>query len=91
MSAPLKPFETDLFLDDFKKLKRLTGAIGKLNGLMLEVAVCPKTGTGHPKPLSGYGDREVWSRHITGKHRLIYEIKPDSVVFISCHGHYDDH
>ncbi|MDR1401595.1 MAG: type II toxin-antitoxin system YoeB family toxin [Puniceicoccales bacterium] len=32
----------------------------------------------------------MWSRHITEKHRLIYEIREDSVVFIACHGHYDD-
>jgi Txe/YoeB family toxin of Txe-Axe toxin-antitoxin module len=33
----------------------------------------------------------VWSRHITEEHRLIYEIRQDSVVFIACHGHCDDH
>jgi hypothetical protein len=51
----------------------------------------PRTGLGHPKPLAGYGSREVWSRHIRGKHRLVYEIKSDCIVFIACYGHYQDH
>ncbi|MDR1457742.1 MAG: type II toxin-antitoxin system YoeB family toxin [Puniceicoccales bacterium] len=65
--------------------------IGKLRELVEEVLLHPRTGLGHPKPLAGYGDREVWSRHISGKHRLVYEIKSDCIVFIACYGHYRDH
>ena len=90
MREPLRSIEADLFLEGFKKLKKVAGAVSKLDTLMREIVLHPQTGTGHPKPLSGYGDREVWSRHITDKHRLIYEIRQDSVVFIACHGHYDD-
>jgi toxin YoeB len=71
--------------------KREPHVVRKLRELVEEVFCHPKTGTGHPKPLAGYGKREVWSRHISGKHRLIYEIKTDSVVFIACYGHYDDY
>ncbi|MDR1401941.1 MAG: type II toxin-antitoxin system YoeB family toxin [Puniceicoccales bacterium] len=90
MSAPLESIEADCFLDGFKKLKKVAGAVRKLDNLMRKVAMHPEVGTGHPKPLSGYGERRVWSRHITHRHRLIYEIREDSVVFIACHGHYDD-
>jgi Txe/YoeB family toxin of Txe-Axe toxin-antitoxin module len=33
----------------------------------------------------------VWSRHIVGKHRLVYELKGDTTVLLSCYGHYKDH
>ena len=49
----------------------------------------PKTGTGKPKPLSG--DRAgQWSRRITDKHRLIYEIHDHEVVVLAAYGHHDD-
>lgn len=51
----------------------------------------PKTGTGHPEQLKG--DRAgQWSRTITKKHRLIYEIfeKEVRVDILSSYGHYED-
>lgn len=51
----------------------------------------PRTGTGHPKQLSG--DRAgQWSRHISKKHRLVYEIHDAEVVVLvlTAYGHYDD-
>ena len=51
----------------------------------------PRTGTGKPEPLSG--DRSgQWSRRITRKHRMIYEIHDTEVIVIllSAYGHYDD-
>ena len=51
----------------------------------------PRTGTGKPEPLSG--DRTgQWSRRITQKHRLIYEIFDTEVHVdvISAYGHYED-
>ncbi len=59
--------------------------------LFQELAKHPRTGTGHPKPLSG--DRAgQWSRHISHKHRLVYEIHDEivTVLVISAYGHYDD-
>lgn len=91
MNAPLKSIESEHFLSEYKKLRKIPGAIRKLESLMCEVVIHPRTGLGHPKPLVGYGNREVWSRHISGKHRLVYEIKSDCVVFIACYGHYQDH
>ena len=51
----------------------------------------PKPGTGHPEPLKG--DRNgQWSREITKKHRLIYEIYDTEVVvlILTAYGHYND-
>ena len=51
----------------------------------------PKTGTGHPEPLRGDRARQ-WSRHISKKHRLIYEIRETEVVVLvlTAYGHYED-
>ena len=66
-------------------------AYNKLMKLLIELQEHPYTGTGHPKPLSG--DRAgKWSRRITHKHRLVYEIKESTitVLVLSAYGHYDD-
>lgn len=84
---------TDEAIEGISKL-RLSGdkaALKKLNILISELEHHPETGTGHPKPL---GENRVgqWSRRITQKHRLIYEINDKDVVVlvISTYGHYDD-
>ena len=63
----------------------------KAQNLIEELREHPKTGTGHPEPLRG--DRAgQWSRHISKKHRLIYEIRETEVVVLvlTAYGHYDD-
>jgi toxin YoeB len=58
----------DLYYAGLKKItKGNPSIIKKLDELVEEVSVSPKSGTGHPEPLKGYGLREVWSRHITKK------------------------
>ena len=79
-------------LDDLSKLKKSEPAAFKKAGKLLgELREHPKTGTGKPEPLTG--DRiGQWSRRISLKHRLIYEIE-DTVVkvdVLSAYGHYDD-
>ena len=61
----------------------------KIDDLLKELKIHPKTGTGHPEQLKGLPGR--WSRRITGKHRLIYKIQEEVVVVIvlSAFGHYD--
>jgi len=74
------------------KLKRSEPkTFAKAVKLIDELAIHPKTGTGHPEQLKG--DRSgQWSRTITKKHRLIYEVF-DTEVYVevlSSYGHYDD-
>jgi toxin YoeB len=85
--------ETEKLYDDglVKLLLRAPSALSKLKRLIEEIAKSPKHGIGFPEQLNGYRPRVVWSRRIVGKHRLIYEIKGDSVVLLSCFGHYKDH
>ncbi|MBR6031530.1 MAG: Txe/YoeB family addiction module toxin [Bacteroidaceae bacterium] len=63
----------------------------KAQALIEELKVHPRTGTGHPEPLSN--DRTgQWSRRITKKHRLVYEIHDTEVVVLvlTAYGHYED-
>lgn len=66
-------------------------AFAKAQALIAELREHPRTGTGHPEQLSG--DRAgQWSRRITKKHRLVYEIYDMEVVVLvlTAYGHYDD-
>lgn len=77
---------------DFVRLaKSEPAAFRKAGKFIEELKAHPRTGTGHPEPLKG--DRSgQWSRTITKKHRMIYEIF-DAEVYVdvvSSYGHYDD-
>ena len=77
---------------DFQRLKQNEPkAFAKLGRLLEELMDHPRTGTGHPEQLSGDLSGQ-WSRRITKKHRLVYEIQDTLVIVlvISAYGHYDD-
>lgn len=79
-------------IEDAKKLKKEEPkAFEKLLKLEAELKEHPRTGTGKPEPLSGNRVGE-WSRRITKKHRLVYEIHDTEVVVLvlTAYGHYDD-
>ena len=66
-------------------------ALKKLDSLIDELEIHPTTGTGKPERLR-HCDGNRWSRRITDKHRLVYEIIVDTsmVEIIQTYGHYDD-
>ena len=66
-------------------------AFKKATKLLNEIAIHPKTGTGHPEPLKGAPENR-WSRHITKKHRLVYRIFETEiyVTVLSTYGNYGD-
>lgn len=66
-------------------------AFVKAQALINELKEHPKTGTGKPEQLKG-GRTGQWSRRITQKHRLVYEIHDTEVVVLvlTAYGHYDD-
>lgn len=59
--------------------------------LIAELREHPRTGTGKPEPLSGDRSNQ-WSRRITQRHRLVYEIRDTEVVVLvlTAYGHYED-
>ena len=79
-------------IEDVRKLRNEEPkAFQKLLKLELELKEHPRTGTGKPEPLSGNRAGE-WSRRITKKHRLIYEIYDTEVVVLvlTAYGHYGE-
>ena len=79
-------------IEDLLRLQRSERAAYKKVGKFIEeLKEHPRTGMGHPEQLKG--DRAgQWSRTITKKHRLIYEIIEQTVHvdILSSYGHYDD-
>ena len=66
------------------------GKIAKrINDLIRDIDRKGHRGIGKPEPLK-YEFSGCWSRRITEKDRLIYRIDDDSIVVLSCRGHYDD-
>ena len=79
-------------IEDSKLLKaNEPKAFKKLEKLVEELREHPKTGTGHPEQLKGEPHGR-WSRRITARHRLVYEIHDMEVIVIvlAAYGHYDD-
>jgi toxin YoeB len=62
----------------------------KIEKLILAVRDCPRLGVGKPEKLNGFESRNVWSRRITEKDRIIYEIDEGNsmVTLLHCGGHY---
>ncbi len=58
--------------------------------LIAEVTRSPRSGTGKPERLK-HVSGEVWSRRITEKDRLVYDISGDVITVIAARFHYDDH
>jgi toxin YoeB len=83
---------SDKAKQDIKKIKNSGDkpTFDKINLLLKELATEPRDGIGKPEKLKS--NSKYWSRRITQKHRMIYEIKEEIVVVyvISAYGHYDD-
>lgn len=63
----------------------------RIEELFVEISINPRTGRGKPERLKGYKDKEVWSRRLNGKDRIVYQIKDDvlEVLMLSLLGHYE--
>lgn len=90
MSYTIK-YQKQAVIDAARLKKDEPNAFKKLLKLEAELREHPRTGTGHPEQLRCDRSNQ-WSRHITQKHRLIYEIYDTEVVVIilTAWGHYDD-
>lgn len=89
-------YEVELSTDALDGIKRLRKsgekqALNKLDSLLTELEEHPEIGTGKPEQLKGNLSGK-WSRRITDKHRLVYEIFEDTVrvTVVSTYGHYSD-
>lgn len=78
--------------NDLKKLLQSEQqAYKKALKLIAELYEHPRTGTGKPEQLTG-NRSGLWSRRISNKHRLVYEIHDTEVVVLvlTAYGHYGD-
>jgi toxin YoeB len=78
-------------LEDFEAWSTTNPKVlSKIIRLIAETTRTPRTGTGKPERLKHLGG-EAWSRRITEKDRLVYDIQSDVIAIIACRFHYDDH
>lgn len=63
---------------------------GRLLEDLLDIFKNGHKAKGHSKPLRG-NFSGWWSRRLTKKHRLMYQIEEDGLIVVgACYGHYDD-
>ncbi|MDR0505652.1 MAG: Txe/YoeB family addiction module toxin [Dysgonamonadaceae bacterium] len=76
---------------DVQKLSNTPKYFKKLEKLLEEIVKHPTTGTGKPEQLKHY-ETPTWSRRISGRHRLVYQIHENTVtvLVIAAFGHYED-
>lgn len=55
--------------------------------LIKDIQRSPFSGIGKPEPLK-HQLKGLWSRRITKEHRLIYQIRNEEIVIVSCRFHY---
>ena len=75
------------------KIKKEGGEMfEKVSSLLMEIVVSPKVGNGRPERLKYYGNRDVWSRRINAKDRIVYEVWEDlrEIAILQILGHYRD-
>ena len=63
--------------------------IRRINALIKDAQRSPYDGIGKPEPLKG----ELsgwWSRRIDDENRIVYRVREEALVIVSCRGHYDD-
>ncbi len=80
---------TSVAQKDYEKWAHSNSKIfSKINQLIDDIDQHPYEGLGKPEPLK-HELAGFWSRRISAKDRLVYQISPhDEIVIISCKGHY---
>jgi toxin YoeB len=87
----VKPSITSGALEDLEAWSTSNPKVlSKIIKLIAETTRTPRTGSGKPERLKYLGG-EVWSRRITEKDRLVYDIQSDVITIVACRFHYDDH
>lgn len=60
----------------------------RINALIKDARRDPFGGIGKPEALK-HGLSKMWSRRINDEDRLTYYLKEDTLVIVSCKGHYE--
>lgn len=59
----------------------------RINALIKEIQRTPYEGIGKPEPLK-YNFSGYWSRRINDEHRIVYQVKQDSLLIAQLRYHY---
>ena len=59
----------------------------RINSLIKDIARNPFTGIGKPEPLK-HAYAGFWSRRINQEHRLIYQVRNNTISIAACRYHY---
>ncbi len=70
------------FLDNDKRIAQ------RIRKLLQEIIRNPEEGVGKPEKLR-FQLAGCWSRRITQEHRLVYKVKGDDIIVLSCRYHYE--
>jgi len=80
-------FDRD-FLDDLSHWVSTDRKIAlKVLALVEDIRTDPFRGIGKPEPLRHLGSG-IWSRRITGEHRLVYRVTNERLMFAQARYHY---
>lgn len=80
-------FEGNAFQDFVEWEKTNKKLYQRIVDLIIDILRHPFMGIGKPEPLK-YDLKGYWSRRINDEHRLIYKVKKEAVIIISCKYHY---
>ena len=78
------PIRSGCFGAGFNEGEPLVAEVGD------DLQAAAEGGSGKPERLKHLGG-QAWSRRITEKDRLVYDIQSDVITIIACRFHYDDH
>lgn len=70
-------------------LRENKAILKRINQLVKDIRRDPFVGVGKPEPLKG-NLTGFWSRRIDKENRIVYAVEEDTVLIISCKGHYND-
>ena len=62
--------------------------VKKINELLKDIKRNPFDGIGKPEALK-YDLAGYWSRRVDHEHRLVYQVKDQSILVYACRFHYD--
>lgn len=79
---------------EFRDLRKsgMKTVVAKATRIFLEMKEDPRKGSGKPEILKHYPGKDVWSRRLDKKNRVVYEIRDEEIIVLvlSVTGHYDD-
>ena len=77
--------------DEYEEWKKENVKIfERIRELIKDIRKTPFKGIGKPEPLK-YGLQGYWSRRIDKINRLVYTVKDNTIIVLSCKYHYKKH